>query len=133
MLSAHQDGWMQDEQGEHREAEASARRAVQLMEAEFGEENPRNATAYGTLAAILKCGPARTQPFTRISSASQSISQGRHCWRGLARRRQGAALSLNILVCRSAKSACKVAQSVCNQAERGQSSGQGAAKDNSGG
>ena len=53
-LPAHRDGWMQDEQGEHREAEASARRAVQLMEAEFGEENPRNATAYGTLAAILK-------------------------------------------------------------------------------
>ena len=54
MLSAHWDGCMQEEQGEHREAEASARRAVQLMEAEFGEENPRNATAYGTLAAILK-------------------------------------------------------------------------------
>ncbi len=53
-LSAYRDGWMQDEQGEHREAEASARRAVQLMEAEFGAENPRTATAYGTLAAVLK-------------------------------------------------------------------------------
>ena len=41
-------------------AEEHARRAVSLMEATFGENNPRNATAYGTLAAILKC--ARMAP-----------------------------------------------------------------------
>ena len=44
----------QDDEKDYEAAEASARRAVQLMEAAFGEGNPRSATAYGTLASILK-------------------------------------------------------------------------------
>ena len=44
----------QDDDKEYKDAEASARRAVQLMEGAFGKNNPRNSTAYGTLAAILK-------------------------------------------------------------------------------
>lgn len=44
----------QDEEKEYQEAEGSARRAVALMEATFGENHPRSATAYGTLASILK-------------------------------------------------------------------------------
>ena len=45
---------VQDEDNDYKEAEASARRAVRLMEDAFGKNNPRNSTAYGTLAAILK-------------------------------------------------------------------------------
>lgn len=44
----------QDEDKDFKDAEVSARRAVRLMEAAFGKDNPRNSTAYGTLAAILK-------------------------------------------------------------------------------
>ena len=51
-----QDGERKDYAG----AEEHARRALSLMEATFGENNPRNATAYGTLAAILKCALARS-------------------------------------------------------------------------
>ena len=45
---------LQDDDKDYKDAEASARRAVQLMEGAFGKNNPRNSTAYGTLAAILK-------------------------------------------------------------------------------
>lgn len=49
-------------------AEEHARRGVALMEATFGQKNPRTATAYGTLAAILKCEP-RAGTCMRWSSA----------------------------------------------------------------
>jgi len=48
------DALSQDEDKEYKDAEASARRAVSLMDEAFGKGNPRNATAYGTLASILK-------------------------------------------------------------------------------
>jgi hypothetical protein len=47
----------QDAEKDYTTAEEHARRGVALMEATFGKDNPRTATAYGTLAAILKCEP----------------------------------------------------------------------------
>ena len=52
----------QDAEKVYPAAEASARQGIALMEASFGDNNPRTSTAYGTLAAILKCAPPSTPP-----------------------------------------------------------------------
>ena len=55
----------QDTDGECDAAAGNARKAVAIMEATFGETSPRTSTAYGTLAAILKCvNPLNPKPCT---------------------------------------------------------------------
>lgn len=49
----------------------NALKAVAVMEATFGEGHPRNSTAYGSLAAFLKCVQC-SFPIPSVSMTSTS-------------------------------------------------------------
>jgi hypothetical protein len=46
--------WKQAGEEDYDTAVENARKSMTIMEATFGEANPRTSTAYGTLASVLK-------------------------------------------------------------------------------